>query len=236
MYISQKELSHVVNAVDLIRDSNASKQCRQRITKKLIRLCGADYGASFLWNQEQHCYTEAVFENMAADNIERYNQYFQYNNPLSQKLSRYHRAVAVSELVPHRELAKTEFFNDFLQSDGLTYGINLFVYLGDQQIFDFRIWRSNKRRDFQPKQLKLLDCLVPSLQQMHISKAGDVEKTDVDLTLREHEVVNCIRSGMSDKQIAKSLHISVTTQRTHLRKIYAKAQVHSRTELISKLR
>jgi len=133
VYISQKELTNVVNVGDVIRGSDATKQCRQLITRQLIRLCGADYGASFSWDQERSCYTDAAFENMAADNIERYNQYFQFNNPLSKKLSHYRRAVAVSEVMSRRELEQTEFFNDFLQRDGLTYGINLFVHLGDQQ-------------------------------------------------------------------------------------------------------
>jgi len=235
VYISQKELSNVVNVVDLIRDSDASMQSRQRLTRHLMRLCGADYGASFSWDDRQGCYVDAAFENMAADNIARYNEYFQYHNPLSKKLSHYRRAVAVSEVMPHRTLARTEFFNDFLQRDGLTYGVNLFVHLGNQQIFDFRIWRSKKQQDFQSKQLKLLDCLIPSLQQMYKNRPRRSSRANVELTPRENEVVDSIRSGMGDKQIADCLNISVTTLRTHLRKIYHKAQVHSRTELISKL-
>jgi DNA-binding CsgD family transcriptional regulator len=235
VYISQKELSSVVNVVDLIRDCDASKQSRQRLTRHLMRLCGADYGASFSWDNTQGCYVDAAFENMAADNIERYNQYFQYNNPLSKKVSHYRRAVAVSEVMPHKTLAKTEFFNDFLQRDGLTYGINLFVHSGNQQIFDFRIWRSKKRQDFQAKHLQLLDCLIPSLQQMSKNRARRTNRVNVGLTPRENEVVDSISAGMCDKQIAECLNISVTTLRTHLRKIYQKAKVHSRTELISKL-
>lgn len=111
MYISQKELGNGVNVGDLIRKSDATKECRQLITRQLIRLCGA--GASFSWDQERACYTDAAFENMAADNIERYNKYFQFNNPLSKKLSHYRRAVAVSEVMSRRELEQTEFFNDY---------------------------------------------------------------------------------------------------------------------------
>lgn len=225
----------MVSTVDLIRDSDASQQSRLRLTRNLMHLCGADYAASFAWDNGKHCYVDAAFENMDADNINRYNQYFQFHNPLTNTLSQFRRAVAVSEVLPHRLLARTEFFNDFLQRDGLTYGINLFVHLGNRQIIDFRLWRSKKRQDFEAKQLKLLDSLIPSLRQISKYKGKRDLTEKVNFTQRESEVIDNIKAGLSDKQIANFLNISVTTLRTHIRKVYQKAQVHSRTELLSKL-
>lgn len=56
------------------------------------------------------------------------------------------------------------------------------------------------------------------------------------LSNREGEVVNLLLEGKSNKLIASALHISESTVEFHLKNIYAKHQVSSRTELILKLR
>ena len=57
----------------------------------------------------------------------------------------------------------------------------------------------------------------------------------IPLSKREQEVVRLLLEGKSNKQIASSLVISVSTVEFHLKNIYAKQQVTSRTELILKL-
>lgn len=58
---------------------------------------------------------------------------------------------------------------------------------------------------------------------------------DVPLSKREGEVLRLVLQGKSNKQIALSLRISVSTVEFHLKNIYAKFQVSSRIELILKL-
>lgn len=55
------------------------------------------------------------------------------------------------------------------------------------------------------------------------------------LSAREQEVTNLLLNGKSNKMIASALGISVRTVEFHLKNIYAKHQVGSRTELILKL-
>lgn len=55
------------------------------------------------------------------------------------------------------------------------------------------------------------------------------------LSNREQEVVQLLLQGHSNKMIASSLGISVSTVEFHLKNIYTKHQVNSRTELILKL-
>jgi DNA-binding NarL/FixJ family response regulator len=50
------------------------------------------------------------------------------------------------------------------------------------------------------------------------------------LSPREVEILNCLAQGHRYKEIAEKLGISVETVRTHLRRIYKKLQVSSRTE------
>ena len=51
------------------------------------------------------------------------------------------------------------------------------------------------------------------------------------LTFREEEIVRLVSQGQGDKQIADALKISLLTVNTHLKNVYAKLGVHSRTEL-----
>lgn len=56
----------------------------------------------------------------------------------------------------------------------------------------------------------------------------------VDLTDREKEVLDALAKGYAYKEIAAQLNISFETVRTHLRTIYEKLHVHSRTEAVLK--
>jgi DNA-binding NarL/FixJ family response regulator len=57
---------------------------------------------------------------------------------------------------------------------------------------------------------------------------------DVKLTERENEILSFLSKGFANKEIADKLQISVPTVRTHLRHIYEKLHVRSRTEAIVK--
>jgi len=195
VYISQKQLTKLVGVVDLIRENESSQAYRQLLTNRVMQLCEADYAASFVWDENEQCFTDAIYENMTSDNIESYNQYYQYHDPITHKLSKFRRAVAVSEVMPYHDLVRTEFFNDFLQRDGLTYGVNLFVHFGNRQLFDFRLWRSGRKNDFQARHLKVLSSLLPSLQKMTLNSNYQTKITTPEITTREWQVVNFLRSG-----------------------------------------
>ena len=52
------------------------------------------------------------------------------------------------------------------------------------------------------------------------------------LTKREADVLRTLASGAQDKQIAAALGLSVRTVKFHVRNIYAKLDVHNRTEAV----
>jgi len=55
----------------------------------------------------------------------------------------------------------------------------------------------------------------------------------VRLTKREHEVVDLIARGMSNKEIAQELHIAVHTVKSHVHNVLDKLALHTRLELAS---
>jgi DNA-binding NarL/FixJ family response regulator len=58
----------------------------------------------------------------------------------------------------------------------------------------------------------------------------------VKLSKRETEILELLSKGLSNKEIADPLNISVETVRVHLRRVYEKLHVHSRTEAAMKFR
>jgi RNA polymerase sigma factor (sigma-70 family) len=64
----------------------------------------------------------------------------------------------------------------------------------------------------------------------------ETAKSELDsLTPREKEVLQLLAKGLVYKEVAKQLEISIDTVRSHLRNIYEKLQVNSRTEAVVKL-
>jgi NarL family two-component system response regulator LiaR len=53
------------------------------------------------------------------------------------------------------------------------------------------------------------------------------------LSSRETEVLRAMMTGRRGRQIARDLHISADTVRTHTQNIYSKLDVHSRLEAVS---
>ena len=68
--------------------------------------------------------------------------------------------------------------------------------------------------------------------------AGEVEKRleILQITSREYEVLQLIVKGFSNQQIADALHISLSTVKTHISRIFSKMDVQRRTQLARKAR
>ena len=56
------------------------------------------------------------------------------------------------------------------------------------------------------------------------------------LTPREYELMQQLHQGKSNKEIANSFHISLSTVKSHLKNVYRKLEVASRLAALSKIR
>lgn len=56
------------------------------------------------------------------------------------------------------------------------------------------------------------------------------EKRSDDLSMREREVLALIAMGMSNREVAAELYLSVDTVKTYVRRVYAKLGVRNRTQ------
>jgi len=70
---------------------------------------------------------------------------------------------------------------------------------------------------------------------LSVFRAGMPQKTDdlmESLSERELEVLNLIAAGLSNREIAEKLFISLNTVKTHIKNINSKLNVNSRTKAI----
>ena len=55
------------------------------------------------------------------------------------------------------------------------------------------------------------------------------------LTPREHQIAILVSAGLSNKEIARRLHLAEGTVKTHLHNVYQKARVNNRTALAARM-
>jgi ATP/maltotriose-dependent transcriptional regulator MalT len=65
--------------------------------------------------------------------------------------------------------------------------------------------------------------------------AGRKRRAEGELTETEHRVAELAARGLSNKEIAQAMVVTVATVETHLSKAYAKLGVRSRTQLAARL-
>jgi len=199
---------------------------RSVVFHDVIRLLRGDFGASYVWDARKDRFDEAVSFNMERSNLRRYEEWYQFRDPMTFELRARRHATLVDDVIPREILVRTEFYNDFLARDGLHHGVNLFVFDGDRDLGDFRIWRREGRPDFCGRDLDLLDALAPHLRRA-LMRSGEC----AGLTPRESEVASLVARGCTDRDIARILGIGFGTVRTHITNAMGKTGSSNRAEL-----
>ncbi|CZF81626.1 Putative HTH-type transcriptional regulator/MT0914 [Grimontia celer] len=259
MNLSMRETHAVFQIAECLNAGMECSEMRQQVGKCLLDLLDADYFASYVWDGPRCGFSHRVAINMSDDNLSHYESYFQYHDPITPKLQQRKQATAVSQIMPHSALKQTEFFNDFLSIDGLTYGLNFHAHDGRQNIGDIRIWRSRRRNDFTKRDVEIVSAMGTAFTNaMKHARPNAFSKEDVrpdvipdinassgmdedflveeyHLTAREVDVCLAVIQGLSDKEIARRYNVSFTTVRTHIKHLFEKLNVRGRTQLIHKV-
>jgi DNA-binding NarL/FixJ family response regulator len=76
----------------------------------------------------------------------------------------------------------------------------------------------------------LADCVIEELRRLSSHPARAPSAPATALTRREEEVLVLIANGATDRQIARSLCVSLYTVKSHVRSILAKLNAHGRHE------
>ena len=139
MNLTAKETGLIFSMMQDLSGEFNHYEVRQRVGQGLLELLNADHFASYVWDSDQNRFVAGIQINMSDDNLARYDDYYQFRDPITPTLQRRRRATPVSEVMQHDRLVKTEFYNDFLKQDGLCYGINYFAYDRGSNIGDVRV-------------------------------------------------------------------------------------------------
>src|SRR5580658_5182353 len=224
--ITGGELSLFGDIVARLERLGPESDARSVIFLDVMRLLRGDFGASYVWDARKNRFDEAVNFNMTPSNLRRYEEWYQFRDPMTFELRARRRATLVDQVIPRHKLIRTEFYNDFLARDGLHHGVNMFIFDGDRDLGDLRIWRARGRPDFSERDTGLLDALEPHLRRALLRCARSA-----GLTPREQEVAGLVARGCTDRDIARILGIGFGTVRTHLTNAMAKSGCANRAEL-----
>jgi len=200
---------------------------RPAVLSDLMRLLRADFGASYVWRSDLASFQQGYCYNMNPLNLKTYDEWFQFRDPMTAQLRQRRQASFVEEVLSRRDMIRTEFYNDFLARDGLHHGINMYVFDGDRDLGDFRIWRAAGRPDFERREVDLLNALEPFLRRAMRRGAYRYEA----LTARESDVAGLVAKGCTDRDIARLLNIGFATVRTHINSAMRKRCCANRAEL-----
>ena len=162
------------------------------------------------------------------------------------------KLYTLSEVVPdpHR-LRESEFFRRYMAAEGWYYSACSLFWDADRLGSEIVIRRTAEQGDFTTRELGLLHRLHPhlhtTLQRLSAvqrraigAMSASVEATHDaiqalpgELTVAERELVQFVRIGFSNKEIATRLDKSVRTVKTQLTSVYKKCGVRSRSRLLA---
>ena len=248
MFLSGREHLLLQRCVAVLNEELCEQAMREQLGPVLLELLRADQLASYAWDDRQRRFVNRVAINMEDANLDRYESWFMFRDPITFELQKRRHATLVSEVMPRRELLKSEFFNDFLARDGLHWGINLHAFDGASPLADLRVWRARHRKEFEPRDKQLLDLLEPAFvgamrrgqeragcesapRPEPLTALGDDAGAAGRLSARELQVARFLARGLTDKQIARELDISVSSVRTYLSRLSDKLGVRRRGAL-----
>lgn len=231
MYLNSGQRESLGRLMGWLAEDYSEQVVRRRVGEELLSLLGADYFASYIWSDEQRRFGDRVAINMDDGNLQAYEDYYQFHDPITHQLQLRRVPTLVTQVMPQEQLMRTEFFNDFLARDGLCYGVNMYAYEGERNIGDLRIWRGRRAGNFDRATLQLLSLIQPAFTRALARGRSTREAPGLPLTAREREIAALVGGGLADKEIARKLGIGFSTVRTHLQRIFEKLGVHNRTQL-----
>jgi DNA-binding CsgD family transcriptional regulator len=198
--------------------------------------------AAFYSIDENYQTSEFTLYNIASKIHDDYLDRFADLDPLNPRLhaSSESRVLSYCKVV-EQDPSGSRFIEEFLEHHGLGDAVEMFFRTGGAIFAGISLFRGDQP-GFSEADIDLLHRMHPffeyTLQNIFVPYR-ELERTrlaeDYSLTPRETDIVDLIRSGASNKHIARILGISLGTVKAHLVHIFSKVDVKNRTELVSVL-
>ena len=246
MHLNTNQTRALGDVMRLLAEASDGDALREALALPMLDLLLADQYVSMVWNAEAGRFERFTALNLSADSLRHWDDYYRFIDPLTVPMMERRRPTIATQILRQPELAKTEFFNDFLRPEQMHWGINVYFFHRDACVGDFRIWRKRERGNFEPNEVEILrlveTAIAGALGRLHweehaapaaasTERAEDVLQRTANLSQREAEVAWLVACGCPDKQIARRLNVGYTTVRSHLGTAFRKLKVENRTAL-----
>ncbi len=130
------------------------------------------------------------------------------------------------------------YIDGFRQPMGMAFKAEVFLRdASDAIVAGIRLSRPYEMGEFRDDEVAVLQALQPVLSsawQTALAQAR-IEPLLAPLTPREREVLTCLRTGCSNKEICRRLGMALPTTKSHVQRIMRKIGVTSRAELLAVL-
>jgi DNA-binding CsgD family transcriptional regulator len=199
-----------------------------------IQFTGIDYGAGYSyfaqWSEgEEQSYdaeldptAKAEFFRLVKAGTPRTPWIPDKNEALVSKLTDYMSVRQWRSLPVYVDLMR--------QGPGAKYGLYMNVPDGLGRQLRLLFFRESGS-DFNERERFDLQLLLPHLEQAY--RRGVVSRVGAMLTPRQTSLLQLVREGFTNRQIARRMGLSEGTVRTHLNNIYARLGARSRTEAVT---
>ena len=152
------------------------------------------------------------------------------------------RIVTLQSMISEVHLERSAYYREFMVPLNMHYETDVFFRTERSIVAGVSLIRSRALSNFSSEEIRIvrgLSKFIEQLVQGRLVVPAIAESwhpnLDHDFTSREQDVIALLRSGLSNQEIAQSLGIRLSTVKSHLQSVFAKAGVGSRTALISKL-
>lgn len=153
-----------------------------------------------------------------------------------------HNIVTLDDISPVAALNSQAYFREFMHGQRIEHEAEVLFRNEGRLVAGISLLRSGQRGPFRKPELAelgkahaFLEYSLVHLYLPHVHADQARLESDFGFSERQIAIVRMIRNGASNHEIVRSLSIRLPTVKTHLQKIYAKARVSSRTELVARI-
>ncbi|WP_304941841.1 helix-turn-helix transcriptional regulator [Vallitalea guaymasensis] len=219
------------------KEISKEKQRKRQLEKLLeiaINITNAQKGYLFVEKEEELISIFYKEESMKEIQLQN-DMLLEDNNQVSKMIIRY--TVRTNETIIINDNISTSIFSpDSYIIDNNPYAITC-IPINLYGIFVGAIYLENlnEKKYFLEQDIESIKMLSHSINiSMKKKNSPVVIKTNNELSKREQEVLKLMVQGLSNKEIAQSLHLTINTVKTHVKNIYTKLGVDRRIQAVSR--
>jgi DNA-binding CsgD family transcriptional regulator len=147
------------------------------------------------------------------------------------------RVAARGVVVGLQDVEISARYDAFLREAGVGDCMTMYLRVSGKVLGGIWLARSTEQPPFTRRETVTLRRMQPLMQHAYAAAVAPIADgmrdvlRDSGLSAREADVAELVGRGATNLEIARTLHVSEATVKTHLSHIYAKVGVNSRTQL-----